>query len=209
MVNKTKFADSKYNVSVIAKGLQMTDAIQQYVREKVSKIEHFTNQILDVGVILDTQKLAHTVSIVIKFLHYRIKASATTGDVYSAIDLASDKITKVIRKYKTKLQSHRIKDLTSVDMTVNVLQLAPEKDEIEEINEQIEEENLKEEEDLFKTHQIVAKEKMPLKTLTQEEAIMKMDLSGEHFLIYRGEEDRKLKVLYRRDDGQFGVVEVE
>ncbi len=38
---------------------------------------------------------------------------------------------------------------------------------------------------------------------------MKMDLSGDAFLIFRSEEDRKIKVIYRRDDGDYGVIEVE
>ena len=44
---------------------------------------------------------------------------------------------------------------------------------------------------------------------TQEEAIMKMELSEDNFLIFRSEEDTKLKVIYRRSDGNFGVIELE
>ena len=50
---------------------------------------------------------------------------------------------------------------------------------------------------------------MAMKMLTQEEAIMKLELAGEHFLIYKGEEDQKLKVIYKRDDNNLGIVEVE
>ena len=63
--------------------------------------------------------------------------------------------------------------------------------------------------DKFRSHKIISREKHPLKTLTDGEALMKMDLSGDHFLIYRSEESQRLKVMYRRDDGDFGVIEAE
>jgi putative sigma-54 modulation protein len=49
----------------------------------------------------------------------------------------------------------------------------------------------------------------PLKTLNTEEALMRIDLSGDQFLIFRSEEDRKLKVLYRRKDGHYGLIRPE
>jgi putative sigma-54 modulation protein len=48
-----------------------------------------------------------------------------------------------------------------------------------------------------------------MKTLTQNEAIIKMELSGDQFLIFRSEEDRKLKVIYRRSDDHYGIIAVE
>lgn len=50
---------------------------------------------------------------------------------------------------------------------------------------------------------------MHLKELTREEALMKMELSRDAFLVYRSEEDRRLKVLYRRKDGNYGIIEPE
>ena len=56
---------------------------------------------------------------------------------------------------------------------------------------------------------VIGMETRVLKILTTEEAMMKMDLSGDKFLVYRGEEDRKLKVIYRRDDGNYGIIQTE
>ena len=53
------------------------------------------------------------------------------------------------------------------------------------------------------------KEIMPVKMLTQDEAVMKLELAGEPFLIYKSEEDQKLKVMYRRKDEKLGIVEIE
>ncbi len=56
-------------------------------------------------------------------------------------------------------------------------------------------------------HEIVEQEKRPLKTLTFDEALMKMELSGDAFLLFKSEEDQKLKVIYRRSDGHYGVID--
>ncbi len=82
-------------------------------------------------------------------------------------------------------------------------------DLISEINDEIEEESLRQFENEFKPHEIVSRETLPLKTLNQPEAVMKMDLSGDTFLIFRAEEDQKIKVIYRRNDGNYGVIQVE
>ena len=141
------------------------------------------------------------------FIHFHIKVSASTDNMYSAIDKCTDRLIKLIRKYKSKLQSHRFKDLTTVDIHVNVVQ--PLFDDLKVINEDIEAETARKENERFELHQIVAKETMKLKTLTHDEAVMKMEITEEPFLIFRSEEDRKIKVIYRRKDENYGLVQVQ
>ncbi|HEX2583412.1 MAG TPA: sigma 54 modulation/S30EA ribosomal C-terminal domain-containing protein, partial [Chlamydiales bacterium] len=89
----------------------------------------------------------------------------------------------------------------------NVIQ--PLSDNLKAINDDIEAENALREENRFKLHEIVAKETMKLKTLTQDEAVMKMEIAEEPFLIFRAEEDQKIKVIYRRKDENYGLVQVQ
>jgi putative sigma-54 modulation protein len=208
MVDKSKFQTEGYSVEITGKNLQVTKPMQTYVLEKISKIQRFTKDILDIAVTLEVQKLAHTASLVIKFSHFRIQVHATTTDLYAAIDGAFNKLSKLIKKYKGKLQDHRHKDLTSVDMKVHVLSKVP-INEIEDINDEIESENLKEELEKYKFPEVVEKDVISVKMLTQEEAIMKLELAGEPFLIYKSQEDQKLKVLYKRKDEKLGIVQVE
>ena len=201
-----KFANEGYTIYVVGKHLQITDAIRNYVFEKLSKVERVADQIIDVTVTLDTQKLEHSCSILMNFIHFHVKVKASTDNMYSAIDKASDRLITLIRRYKTKLQSHRAKDVSTIDIHVNVIQ--PLNDELKIVNDEIEAANAIEKEGQYTLHQIVAKETMPLKTLTQDEAVMKMEITGDPFLIYRSEEDQKLKVIYRREDLNYGLVQV-
>lgn len=207
MTKASQFADQGYNVSIVAKHFQMTDSIRDYVFEKLAKVDKIADQIIDIVVTLDTQKLEFSCSILMNFIHFHIKAHASTSDMYSAIDKATDRVRNLIRKYKTKLQSRRFKDLTTVDIHVNVIQ--PLADDLKIINDEIEAENVARDQAEYSLHPIVAKETMPLKTLTQDEAVIKMEIGGEPFLIFRGEEDQKIKVIYRRSDENYGIVQVE
>lgn len=197
----------RYRISVVAKNFQLTDAIENYVFEKLSRIEHIADHIVDVVVTLDTQKLEHSCSILINFVHFHLKAHASTDQLYSSIDKATDRVLRLIHKYKEKMQSHRFKDLATVDIHVNVIQ--PLRDEVSVVNDEIQAETVRRNAARYQLHQVVAKETMPLKTLTHDEAIMKMEFSGEPFLLFRSEEDQRLKVLYRRLDENYGLVEIQ
>ncbi|HEV7735983.1 MAG TPA: ribosome-associated translation inhibitor RaiA [Chlamydiales bacterium] len=199
--------DAGYNVSVIGKHFQITDAIRNYVFEKLAKVDRLAEHIIDVTVTLDAQKLEHSCSIFMNFVHFHIKVHASTENMYSAIDRCTDRLMLLMRKYKTKLQSHRGKDLSTVDIHVNVIK--PLSDDLKIVNEEIEAETAHEEEERYKLHEIVAKETMPLKTLTHDEALMKMEITDEPVLIFRSEEDQKIKVIYRRHDANYGLVQVQ
>ncbi len=202
-----KFANEGYTIYVLGKHIQVTDAIRNYVWEKLSRIEKIADHIIDITVTLDAQKLEHTCSILMNFIHFHVKVKASTDNIYSAIDKASDRIIKLIRRYKTKLQSTRAKHVSTVDIHVNVIKAL--NDDVKVINDEIEAENAREKEEEINLHQVVAKETMPLKTLTQDEAVMKMEITDDPFLIYRSEEDQKLKVIYRREDLNYSLVHIQ
>lgn len=203
-----EFVGENYEIHVTGRDVLITDAMKSYAIDKVSKIEKFSPRIIDVQVTMDIQKLEHRVDIVLKVDHVKIKSHASTTDMYASIDRAVDKIERQLRKYKKRIQDHTAKGLNVVDLKVNVLK-KPYEEELEEINDQIEEANERHMVESYAPHVIVDQETKPLKMLTQEEAVMKMELSGDAFLIYRGEEDHKLKVIYRRKDDNFGIIEVE
>jgi putative sigma-54 modulation protein len=127
--------------------------------------------------------------------------------MYVSVDKAVHKLQAQIRRWKDRIQDHHSKSVSMVDMQVNVLQRPY--DGLDEINAQIEEANLNKEISEYRPPRIIGTESRPLKTLTVDEAVMKMDLSGDHFLLFRSEEDRKLKLIYRRSDNNFGMIILE
>jgi ribosome hibernation promoting factor len=209
MTRKSKaaeFVQESWDVQVTGRNVLVTDSMKDYAIEKLSKIERFSNRIVDINVIMDIQKLDHRVDIIAKVDNVKIKSHAASEQMYASIDMAVAKLTEQLRRYKTRIQDHQSLGHEEVAMQVNVY--APPTEE-ELINEEIEAENAQVEIDRFKLHKVVKQETRPLKTLTQNEAIIKMELSGDHFLIFRSEEDCKLKVIYRRSDDHYGIIAVE
>jgi len=197
-----EFADAAYNVQITGRHLQITDAIKDYTIEKVSKIERFMNRIIDVNVIIDIQKLDHRVEIILKAGHVKIRSLASSTDMYVSIDQAVHKLEAQLLRYKSKLQDHHAKGHAVPDMPVSVWGREEMEDQVH-----IDDEVFKDQENRFRPHHLVKQEKRPLKTLSYEEAIMKMELSGDAFMIFKHESEGRLKIIYRRQDENYGIIE--
>ncbi len=204
MLNKKFPEEESYNIQINGRHVQVTDAMKQYAETKLAKIERFHNHIMDIHVTMDIQKIEHSVTLVIKFDHFKIKSHASTTDMYASIDQAVDKLQKQIRRWKEKIQEHSNKKLSAVDIKVNVVKRPF--NELDEINAEIESERMHDIEKTLTPGHIIGEKTIPLKDLLVDEAIMKMELSGDAFLLYRSQEDRKIKVIYRRDDGNYGII---
>jgi len=204
MSRKTKaleFADAAYDIQITGRHLEITDSMKDYAIEKISKIDRFMNRIIDVNVILDIQKLDNRVEIILKAGTTKITSSACSTDMYVSIDQAVDKLEAQLLRYKSKLQDHHANDREAINMKVNVVSPRQIEEDLDSEDEYFQD-NV-----YFKPHRVVKQETRPLKILTYDEAIMKMELSGDSFLIFKNEVDQKLKVIYRRKDGNFGIIE--
>ena len=199
-----EFIDAEYNIQITGRHVQITNAMKDYAMEKISKLERFMNRILDVNVIMDIQKIDHRVEIILKAGSFKISSKAITTDMYVSIDQAVDKLEAQILRYKSKIQDHHAKGHAVQNMIVDViarpLELAEDFDTNNEYvdNQEVNQVNLP---------RVVKQETRPLKILTYDEAVMKMELSGDMFLIFKNEADKKLKVIYRRTDDNYGIIE--
>lgn len=204
--------DEGYNIMVTGRHVHVTDAMKAYAEEKLSKLDRFGDRIIDIVVTMDIQKLEHRVDIIIKYGHTLIKSHAATGDMYVSIDQAVDKLQTQLRKYKSRLKNHHAKSHPVVEMAVTVYSPQLDREPLEALDEQeanngIELQNAKDEYGPLHPHKIVKSEPQQMKILTDDEAIMKMELSGRHAMVYKHEESRKLKVIYRQEDGNYCVIE--
>lgn len=209
MVDKSKFDNEGYRLEITGRHVQVTEAMKKHAADKISKLEKIHDHIIDIQVCLDVTKLEHTCTVVMKFSHFKVKVSATSSDMYASIDKAVQRLQTKLRRWKKRIQDHHRKPLNVVDLEVNVLK-AP-FDELEEYNEEIDEQNQNKVDVAFTPHKIIGSEVRPLKTLTIDEAMMKMELSSDEFLLFRDESDasQALKVIYRRTDGNYGLIKAQ
>lgn len=205
-----------YNVTVTGRHVHVTDYMKSYAREKLAKLEHVGNRIINIHLIMDIQKLAHTVEIIMKYGQTTFRSAASTTDMYVSIDQAVDKIEKQILKYKKQLKGHHGKEYPVVQehekiyrpLSTEAFLNLSEVDE-HEVNDILEAEEIRELSYWAQPHEIVRFETQPLSILSDEEAIAKVDRSKKALMLYLDERTRKLKVIYRQKDGNFGVIESE
>jgi len=200
--------DEDFAVEIVGRNIEITTPIKNYIMEKVEKIEKFSTHKLSMKVRLEVQKLDHRVDIVFAIAHTRVAVHALTDNLYASVDKAFDRLTMKLRKWKGRIQEHHAKKLSFVDMQVNVLH-REEGDDVEDWSDEIEEQRLQEMEEALAPPQVTKTKTRLLKSLSAEEAAMKMELSNDNFLIFRSEEDQKLKVIYRRRDGSYGIISPE
>ena len=204
---KEQYADQEYPIHIVGKHVELTEAMKSYAIDKLKNIKRFGGRVVEATITMDVQKLVHTVEFLIIVNNTKIKVSGKSQTMYASVDEAIAHLEAKLRRYLARLHEHHGKNLAEVDMNVNVLQgPVP---VLTEINDQIEEANLRAIEDELKPHTVVSQEKHPLKTLNTQEAIMKMELSGDQFMLFRCEESQKLKVMYRKNDGNFAIMEPE
>lgn len=178
--------------SIRGENIEVTDAIRNYVESKVSKIEKYfnANQELDARVNLKVyREKTAKVEVTIPLGSVTLRAEDVSQDMYGSIDLVVDKIERQIRKNKTKIaKKHREKVPTAQVFTPEF-----EKELIEEAQ----------------ATRIVRTKNVSLKPMDIEEAILQMDLLGHDFFIFTDSEDGQTNVLYKREDGEYGLIEAK
>lgn len=193
------------NISVQGRHVELTEALKDFVVEKVSKLDRFSTQIADINIVLEVQKLEHRADIVMKVGHTMIKSHGIASDMYASIEQAFHRLERRLKCYMQKLKDHHAKPQSVIDMNVQVIERMPL--DLDELNDAIEEENLKQLESEFKAPKVVSNETRPLKTLTTDEAIMQLELSGKYFKVFVNEQTNELEIVHRRNDGNYGVIQ--
>lgn len=203
---KEKYEHAEFPIHIIGRNVEVTDPMKAYAVNKMNDIvKRFKARVVEATIVMDIQRYIHNVNYVIEVNNLRIKVSGHTKDMYSAIDQAAGRLDAKLSRYHRRIHEHHDKHVQEREMNVNVVEATF--NPIVDLNDEIEEANLIKAEEDLKPHQIVSKETKLLKTLNIPEAVMKMDLSGDAFLLFHSEEDHKLKLIYRRNDGNYGIIE--
>ncbi len=189
------------NILVLGRNFHVTDAIKDYAIKKIDHLTRLFQPILDVQVTLDVQKHEHRVTIVVHVGHTTVKVEGRSDDVYASLDKAINRLERKIKKHKDCLQDHHANPLSSVEMRVKRIE-SQEVLGTEEANNQIAAAEAAE-------WEMLAHDTLPLRTYQHEEAALQMDLSEAPFMVFRSAQDHKVKVIARRHDGHYAIIEPE
>ncbi|BBG82650.1 TPA: ribosome-associated translation inhibitor RaiA [Streptococcus pneumoniae] len=176
--------------SIRGENLEVTEAIRDYVVSKLEKIEKYfqPEQELDARINLKVyREKTAKVEVTIPLGSITLRAEDVSQDMYGSIDLVTDKIERQIRKNKTKIERKNKNKVATGQLFTNAL---------------VEDSNVVQ-------SKVVRSKQIDLKPMDLEEAILQMDLLGHDFFIYVDVEDQTTNVIYRREDGEIGLLEVK
>ena len=200
-------------IQVTGRHVSVTEAMKEYCRRKVANLHLDYPKIIEVQVILDVQKYRHTAEVILHCSnHITLEASSESNDMYASIEQVVDRIERRMRKYKTRLmQKHRPRRHGVQHLEEKVLRwewlerLA----ELEQNGTEDEAplESVKEEQEQQQGPEVVHTEKYPVKPMFIDEAVLQMEMSSKQFLVFLNAKTEKVSVLYRRNTGDFGLIE--
>ena len=170
-------------VLVTFRHMEATDALRQYAEHKVARVYKLMRRPIEAHVVLSVNKRRHVAEIILSGEHLHVNATEETGDLYSAIDLAMDKIERQVAKAVTKRKTRK-HELPAPAAKASVP--APRR----------------------RPPRLTA-ERVAVEEMTVADALKRLSRNSAEFLLFQNEATAALNVLYRRKDGGFGLIEPE
>jgi len=174
----------KFNIH--GKKIDVTESIKSYIEEKIGRLDKYFENPDEVTAtaVIKLRGKEQVVEVTINANKFILRGEESHKDLYASIDKVSDKIERQIRKNKTRLKKRTVKDIS--------------RDFVLDFEETEENDNV-----------IVKRKVIENKPMSEEEAILQMELLGHEFFAYKNEETKEVNILYRRKDGDYGVLEIK
>lgn len=174
----------KYNVR--GDKILVTDAIKDYITEKIDKLNKYFDEPDEItaNILIKVKGYNQTIEVTIPTTSFTIRNEESAEDLYAAIDSVVDKIERQIRKNKTKINKIS-------------------KNALKKINLMYQEEEKEED------TKIVRRKTLNTKPMSEEEAILQMEMLGHDFFIFKDSNTSNICILYKRKDNNYGVIETE
>ncbi len=176
-------------VNVTTKGVEVPSRLKALVEKKLSKLQRVLPNIEMVDVTCSRERQWRVLEITITANGLLIRGEERAEDFPSALDRLSDKLERRVKKSRSRM-----------------IQRYRESPSLREAWEELAEE---EEDDLEAGPAVVRSKRFTIKPMSPEEAAEEMELLGHDFYVFRNAETEQVNVLYRRKDGNYGLIEPE
>lgn len=192
-------------MQIVVKGrnLEITPALRDYAEKKVAKLDRFFDKHpVAAAVMMNVERERHIVEVTLTVNGLLLRGEDDTGDMYASVDGVIDKLERQIHKYKTRIQRQLRGDVPVEGRSAAAVAAgAPEPAERSGDGQ--------EEDSRDAVLRIVKTKRFAIKPMSVEEAAMQMELLGHDFYVFANAETEEVNVVYRRRDGNFGLIEPE
>ena len=184
------------DIKVSGRKTTVTDALRAHVDEKIGEaLKVFDIEPMTVDVVLRYEKNPSNpnpaiVEVTVRARGSVIRVAEHGADMYAAIDLSADKVTRQLRKYKTRVIDRRQRaqvppaPVPSADELANLITPAPEEED----------------------DQLVREKYVELTPMSEEEALVQTDLLGHDFYVFTNATTGLVNVIYHRKNGGYGII---
>ena len=174
-------------ISFTFRHMEPSTELRSYVEEKVYKVKKYFDSPVEAHIILKIEKFRHIADITISTDGNKIKAVDESGDMYSSIDQAMDKIEEQLRRLMSRKKEYRLENIKGSDVLING---------VETQEGQVE---------LGPT--IIKAERVDIKPMDINEAVMQMDMLKRNFFVFSNSKSKSINIIYKRNDGNLGLIE--
>jgi putative sigma-54 modulation protein len=171
------------------KKVNLPKAVHAYAEKKVGKLDRYFDSDAQASIVFGVEKDLNRVEVTVRSGSMIFRAAERTSDMYASIDAAVSSIERQLRKNKAKLEKRLRKDAFSRSV------------DAEEVSSFVPEEPEEE-------FSIVRTKKFPIKPMSCEEAVLQMNLVDHTFFAFKNiDDDGAFAVVYKRDNGGYGLIE--
>jgi len=191
--------------AVTFRHMEPTEALKAYARERMERVRKYLPDPIACHVVLSTERHNHRIDVSFQ-LHngLSIAGHEITENMYSSIDLCIAKIERQVRKYKGKLEGLRARPhhVVALPWSHSIVNEA-----FGALEGETNGASASAEHPPAPSFTIIKTEKFHAQPLSVDAAIVQLNLLHEPFLVFRSDTDGRVAVVYKRDDGSYGLIE--
>lgn len=166
--------------------IEVTPAMRTHVEEHFGRLKHlFDGNHSKAHVIIEVERGRHRSEIIVNWRREVLTATTTLDDMYQSLSKSIEKIEKQARRLKNKItdKSHKAKRVSEITVDSQEVQPAPNRP------------------------RIINTRRYAIKPMSAEEAVLVLDDQENQFLVFRNAENEKISIIYKRKDGNYGLIE--
>ena len=170
-------------VMVTFRHVEPSKGLREHAEDKVQRIHKFLRRPIEAHVILEVLKHRHIAEIQLSANHLNINAREETGDLYSAIDLAMTKVERQVKKQVAKAKDRKGSNNSAVLPLLT--------------------------EERPRAGGRIRTQRVTVEPMSVDEALTQLKVQKNDFLLFKNAATETLSVIYRRKDGNYGLIEPE
>lgn len=173
-------------VQITARHLDIDEGFKAYTTEKLNRLARYNTKIEEAHAIFSQEKFTYISEITLTGKQFRMAAAKRGEGLRDSFDKCMMNMEKQLKRFHSKAKDHKVKRL------------------LESVYKKI---SLKKNKRRIETSPVIRSEPVTTKPMSAEEAALELELFKKDFVVFHNSQSEELNVIYRRKDGNYGLIE--